>query len=46
VAVVRAPAVRGHSGPLIVALGGSMQEATATAAQQWHQLWRKRGVLH
>lgn len=46
VAVVRPSDAGGRRGPLIVALGGSMQEATAAAAHQWHQLWRKLSAVH
>ena len=46
VAVVRSPEVPGRRGQLIVALGESMQEATATAACQWHELWRGLSAIH
>jgi hypothetical protein len=46
VAVVRAP--RGDRRPprLIVALGESLEEATATAARQWREELGSAGPLH
>ena len=46
VAVVRPPGAGGRRGPLIVALGGTAQEATAAAAEQWHQLWQQLSAIH
>lgn len=46
VAVVRPPGAGGRRGPLIVALGGSVLEATAAAAEQWHQLWQRLSAIH
>jgi hypothetical protein len=46
VAVVRSPDVSGRRGPLIVALGENMQEATAAAAQQWREVWRQISAIH
>ncbi len=46
VAVVRPPAVGARRGPLIVALGGNVLEATTAAAEQWHQLWRRLSAVH
>lgn len=46
VAVVRSPAKAGRRGPLIVALGGSVQEATSAAAQQWRELWQRLSAIH
>jgi hypothetical protein len=46
VAVVRPPGAGGRRGPLIVALGGSVLEATAAAAEQWRQLWQRLSAIH
>jgi hypothetical protein len=46
VAVVRSPGAGGRRGQLIIALGGSVQEATAAAAQQWQQLWQRLSAIH
>jgi hypothetical protein len=46
VAVVRPPGAGGRRGPLIVALGGSVLEATAAAAEQWRQLWQQLSAIH
>jgi hypothetical protein len=46
VAVVRSPGAGGRRGPLIVALGASVLEATAAAAEQWRQLWRRLSAIH
>ena len=46
VAVVRPPDAGGRRAPLIVALGGSVLEATAAAAEQWRQLWQQLSAIH
>ena len=46
VAVVRPPNANGRRGPLIVALGGSVLEATSAAAEQWRQLWQRLSAIH
>jgi hypothetical protein len=43
VAVVRTPRTGARRGKLIIALGGTMQEAAAAAEQQWHELWQALG---
>ena len=46
VAVIRTP----QSGPVrnkvIVAIGSSLQQATAAAEEEWSQLWQKLSRLH
>lgn len=46
VAIVRTPRSAGRRGKLIVALGGSMEEAASAAAGQWDELWRSFGASH
>lgn len=46
VAVVRVPGAGAHKGKLIVALGGSAEEATWAAEDQWQALWRDLSKLH
>lgn len=45
VAVVRTPRDVGRRGKIIVALGGSMEEATTAAAHQWQTLCCDRGPI-
>jgi len=45
VAVVRTPRNAGHRSKIIVALGGSMEEATSAAAHQWQALCSNRGPI-
>jgi hypothetical protein len=46
VAVVRAPGNGATKGKLIVALGGSAEEATIAAEGQWQKLWTDISRLH
>ena len=46
VAVVRAPRADRRAARLIVALGESLEEATATAARQWREELATAGPLH
>ena len=43
VAVVRTPRTEGQRGKLIIALGGSMEEAAGAAANQWEAVWQSFG---
>ena len=46
VAVVRVPGTGARKGKLIVALGGSAEEATTAAEGQWQELWKDISKLH
>ncbi len=46
VAVVRVPGAGARKGQLIVALGGSAEEATTAAEEQWQTLWKDLSKLH
>ena len=46
VAVVRTPRSGARNGKLIVALGASMEEATAAAEDEWQRIWREHGQPH
>ena len=46
VAVVRVPGTGARKGKLIVALGGSAEEATTAAEGQWQILWKDISKLH
>ncbi len=46
VAVVRTPQKGSRKGKLIIALGDSMEEATAAAECQWQRLWGNLGSTH
>ena len=46
VAVVRVPGTDARKGKLIVALGGSAEEATTAAEGQWQILWKDISKLH
>jgi hypothetical protein len=46
VAVVRVPSASAKKGKLIVALGGSAEEATIAAEGQWQKLWTDISKLH
>jgi hypothetical protein len=46
VAVVRTPRAAPRASRLIVALGESLEEATATAARQWREELGASGALH
>jgi len=46
VAVVQVPGTNARKGKLIVALGGSAEEATTTAEGQWQELWKDISKLH
>lgn len=46
VAVVRVPGAGARKGKLIVALGGSAEEATTAAEGQWQILWKDISKLH
>ena len=46
VAVVRTPQLAARRGKLIIALGSTMQEATAAAEDQWQKLWQELGAAH
>ncbi len=46
VAVVRVPGTGARTGKLIVALGGSAEEATTAAEGQWQILWKDISKLH
>ncbi len=46
VAVVRVPGTGARKGKLIVALGGSAEEATTAAEEQWQKLWKDLSKLH
>lgn len=46
VAVVRVPGRQGARGKLIIALGDSLEEATASAEEQWQRLWGSLGPVH
>jgi hypothetical protein len=46
VAVVWVPGTGARKGKLIVALGGSAEEATTAAEEQWQELWKDLSKLH
>ena len=46
VAVVRVPGAGARKAKLIVALGGSAEEATTAAEGQWQELWKDISTLH
>lgn len=46
VAVVRTPGNLTEKAKLIIALGETMQEATAAALSQWHEQWSKLSNTH
>ncbi len=46
VAVVRTPGQPGARGKLIIALGDTLEDAAASAEEQWQKLWRALGPLH
>jgi len=46
VAVVRTPWLAARRGKLIIALGSTLQEATAAAEDQWQKLWQDLGGAH
>ena len=46
VAVVQVPGASARKGKLIVALGGSAEEATTAAEGQWQELWKDISKLH
>lgn len=46
VAVVRTPGRPGARGKLIIALGETLEDAAASAEEQWRKLWREMGPLH
>ena len=46
VAVVRTPRAAGRRGKLIVALGGTMEEAANAAARQWEAVWQAYGATN
>ena len=46
VAVVQVPGTSARKGKLIVALGGSAEEATTAAEGQWQELWKDISKLH
>ncbi len=46
VAVVRVPGTGARRGKMIVALGGSAEQATIAAEDQWQALWRDLSKLH
>jgi hypothetical protein len=46
VAVVRVPGAGARKAKLIVALGGSAEEATIAAEGQWQTLWEDLSKLH
>ena len=46
VAVVRTPRAAGRRGKLIVALGGTMEEAANAAAGQWEAVWQAYGTTN
>jgi hypothetical protein len=46
VAVVRVPDTGAKKGKLIIALGGSAEEATTAAEGQWQKLWTDISKLH
>jgi hypothetical protein len=46
VAVVRVPGTGAKKGKLIIALGGSAEEATTAAEGQWQKLWTDISKLH
>ena len=46
VAVVRVPGTGARKGKLIVALGGSAEDATKAAEGQWQTLWKDISKLH
>ncbi len=46
VAVVRVPGTGARKSKLIVALGGSAEEATTAAEGQWQELWKNISKLH
>ncbi len=46
VAVVRVPASGARNGKLIIALGGSAQEAAGAAEEQWQTLWKDLSTIH
>jgi hypothetical protein len=46
VAVVRVPRPGARAGRLIVALGGTLQEAATAAASQWHVLHESARRVH
>ncbi len=46
VAIVRVPGTGARKGKLIIALGGSAEEATTAAEGQWQELWKDISKLH
>ena len=46
VAIVRVPGAGARKGKLIIALGGSAEEATTAAEGQWQKLWTDISKLH
>lgn len=46
VAVVRMPRHGARRGKLIIALGGTMEEAAFAARGRWQSLWRGLGPAH
>jgi len=46
VAVVRTPGRAGARGKLIIALGETLEDAAASAEEQWQKLWRGHGPLN
>ena len=46
VAVVRTPRSGARNGKLIVALGATMEEATAAAEGQWQRIWQELSQAH
>ena len=46
VAIVQVPGAGAKKGRLIVALGGSAEEATTAAEGQWQKLWTDISKLH
>jgi len=46
VAVVPVPGIGAKRGKLIIALGGSAEEATLAAEGQWQKLWKGISRLH
>lgn len=46
VAVVRTPGSGGRNGKVIIALGGSMEEAATAAEGQWRAIWEQLSRTH
>jgi hypothetical protein len=46
VAVVRTPRSGARNGKLIVALGSTLEEATAAAEDQWQRVWQDLSDAH